>query len=79
MADRLFNLLDFVEEQAVRENARLMKELRDIYNIDPFDLTDKQFVKVFRLSKEAVIYLCDSLRSILQHKGARGISVKTQV
>jgi len=34
-----------------------MKELKN--NIDPFDLIDEQFVKVFRLSKEAVIYLCD--------------------
>jgi hypothetical protein len=78
MAGRLLlNLLDIAEEQDMRENARIMKELRD--NIDPFNLTNEQFIRVFRLSKEAVIYLCDSLRGTLQRKGRRGISVETQV
>ncbi|XP_018405499.1 PREDICTED: uncharacterized protein LOC108781881 [Cyphomyrmex costatus] len=36
-------------------------------------------LKIFRLSKKAVIYLSNSLRDILQRKGRRGISLETQV
>lgn len=73
----LINLLNDVEEEEKRENFLIMKELRD--NINPFNLTDEQFIRVFRLSKEAVIYICDSLQNILQRKGRKGLRVETQV
>lgn len=73
----LINLLNDVEEEEKRKNSLIMKELRD--SINPFNLTDEQFIRVFRLSKEVVIYICDSLQNILQRKGRRGLSVEIQV
>lgn len=73
----LINLLNDVEEEEKMENCLIMKELRD--SINPFNLTGEQFIRVFRLSKEAVIHICDSLQNILQRKGKRGLSVETQV
>jgi len=57
-------IMDLLEEEAIRENSVVMKTLRD--NIDPFSLTDQQFIKVFRLSKDAVHYLCNVLQPTLQ-------------
>lgn len=75
-------LLDILEnaieqEEIMRENSTIMKTLRD--TIDSFNMTDQQFVKVFRLSKEAVHYLCNVLQPSLQRKRTNGLSVQTQV
>ncbi|XP_011860407.1 PREDICTED: putative nuclease HARBI1 [Vollenhovia emeryi] len=73
----LVDLLEMVEEEEImRETAMIMKTLRS--TIHPFDLTDEQFVKVFRLSKEAVHYLCDALQETLQRRRRTGLSVETQ-
>ncbi|XP_024872169.1 uncharacterized protein LOC112454808 [Temnothorax curvispinosus] len=73
----LMDLLKVEEEgEIMRENSETMKTLRN--TIDPFDLTDRQFVKVFRLSKDAVRYLCDVLQCSLQRR-RRGLSVETQI
>jgi len=65
------------EEEVIRENSVVMKTLRD--NIDPFSLTDQQFIKVFRLSKDAVHYLCNVLQPTLQRRRRNGLHVRTQV
>lgn len=71
----LVNILENTEEEeAMRENSTLMKTLRD--TVDPFNMTDQQFVKVFRLSKEAVHYLCNVLQPSLQRKRTNGLSVQ---
>lgn len=73
----LMDLLEVEEEEEImRENSEIMKTLRN--TIDPFNLTDQQFIKVFRLSKEAVRYLCDVLQCSLQRR-RKGLSVETQV
>lgn len=74
----LLNILNEEEkEAAMKENAALMKTLRDSF--DPFNLTEYQFVKVFRLSKEAVHYLCCVFQPSLQRYRTNGLSVQTQV
>lgn len=65
------------EEDAVKKNVLVMRTLRN--TIDPFSLTDQQFIKVFRLSKDAVHYLCNVLQPSLQRTRANGLSVETQV
>jgi len=69
-------IMDLLEEEAIRKNS-VMKTLRD--NIDSFSLTDQQFIKVFRLSKDAVHYLCNVLQPILQRRRKNGLHVRTQV
>ncbi|KMQ86912.1 nuclease harbi1, partial [Lasius niger] len=71
----LMDLLE--EEEARRENSIVMRTLRD--TIDPFSLTDQQFIKVFRLSKDVVHYLCNALQPTLQRKRTNGLHVTTQV
>jgi len=70
-------IMGFLEEEAIRENSVVMKTLRD--NIDPFSLTDQQFIKVFRLSKDSVHYLCNVLQPTLQRRRRNGLHVRTQV
>ncbi|XP_071652406.1 putative nuclease HARBI1 [Temnothorax longispinosus] len=73
----LMDLLKVEEEgEIMRENSETIKTLRN--TIEPFDLTDRQFVKVFRLSKDAVRYLCDVLQCSLQRR-RKGLSVETQI
>lgn len=63
----LVDLLEMAEEEEIMiENSMIMKMLRN--TINPFELTDEQFVKVFRLSKETVHYLCDALQGTLQRR-----------
>ncbi|KYQ46674.1 Putative nuclease HARBI1 [Trachymyrmex zeteki] len=59
------------------EKTIIMRTLRD--TVDPFNLTDQQFTKVFRLSKDAVNYLCNALELTLQRRRTNGLCVKTQV
>lgn len=78
-AEILVHIIENVEEEegAIKENSALMKRLRDTVN--PFDMTDKQFTKVFRLSKDAVHFLCNMLHPYLQRKRRNGLSIQTQV
>lgn len=43
------------------ENAEMAEERRRIFHIrdDPFELPDKQFIELFRLSKDAARYVID--------------------
>lgn len=74
----MLGILEAVEEEdTMRENSAIMKSLRD--NVSPFNMTDRQFIRIFRLSKDAVHYLCNVLQVPLQRTRLNGLSVQTQV
>lgn len=74
----MLGVLEAVEEEDImRQNSVLIKSLRD--DINPFNMIDRQFIKIFRLSKDAVHYFCNVLQVPLQRTRSNGLSVETQV
>lgn len=74
----MLGILEAVEEEDIMmQNSALMKSLGD--DINPFNMIDRQFIKIFRLSKDAVHYLCNVLQLPLQRTRSNGLSIETQV
>lgn len=64
-------------EVAENEEAAVARSLRDRTNA--FTLSDERFIRYFRLSKDAAMYVCDAIRGTFRHQRSHGLSVESQV
>lgn len=78
MAGRLvlFHLLDDIEDGENRSSRRRSPIFRREQNA--FDLNDRDFVKLFRLDKDLVLFLCEELRAELEPKTTRGNALQIE-